>query len=137
MTAISNKKSDATVLWSGSYTYDHAGNRTRLTEDNGDYTDWSYDDIYQLTDDYKKASGGAAIYRRTFTYDAVGNRLTLTDENSALESAPQGPTSMFRYRLEKEEVEEACQNLRLATAHESPDDHVRLGKLWLLSECLR
>jgi RHS repeat-associated protein len=82
--AVTSRRSDATVIWSGTHTYDHAGNRTQLTENNGDYTNWAYDNIYQLTDDWKRTSGDTTLYRRTFTYDAVGNRLTLTDENSAV-----------------------------------------------------
>ena len=65
------------------------GNRTSQAEANGDRGTWSYDEICQLTDDHKQASGGSTLYRRTFSYDAVGNRLTLTDEMGC-ESVAQG-----------------------------------------------
>ena len=48
-TGVSNKKSDASVIASFGYNYDEVGNRTGVTEANGDKVTWSYDNTYQLT----------------------------------------------------------------------------------------
>jgi RHS repeat-associated protein len=82
MTGVSNKKSDATVISSFAYNYDSVGNRLRMTEANGDYTSFVYDNIYQLTDERKKTSGETDIYRVTYVYDAVGNRADMTKDGT-------------------------------------------------------
>jgi len=73
MTGVTNRKSDATVISSFGYNYDEVGNRTWVTEANGDKVTWSYDNTYQLT---RERRDGDYSYDVTYTYDAVGNRAT-------------------------------------------------------------
>ena len=73
LTLLANLKSDNTTLSSFLYSLDNVGNRTGVTEANGDLVTWSYDDTYQLT---REQRSGANAYDITYTYDPVGNRLT-------------------------------------------------------------
>jgi len=57
-----------------------SGNRTSMTEANGDVTSYTYDNVYRLTDETKRDSGNNVLYRYQYSYDYVGNRLT---ENNA------------------------------------------------------
>ena len=57
----------------------NAGNRTRMTENNGDYTTYAYDDIYQLTGQTKRNSADTIQFQYSYAYDDVGNRVTETD----------------------------------------------------------
>ena len=54
------------------------GNRTRLTEANSDYTDYTYDDVYQFLSEVKKDTSDTELSNYTYTYDSLGNRLTMT-----------------------------------------------------------
>ena len=76
------KKSDGTVISSYTYQYDSAGNPTKMTEANGDYTDYGYDNVYELTSEVMKDSGGTTIYSISWTYDNVGNRATQTKDGN-------------------------------------------------------
>jgi RHS repeat-associated protein len=64
------------------YTYDAAGNITRITDISNTATfktvDFGYDDLYRLTtaSTSNATTTGAANYRQTFGYNAVGNMAT-------------------------------------------------------------
>ena len=77
LTKVENRKSDNTVINSFEYTVDALGNRTRLTEANGDYTNYAYDNIYQLLSEVKKDSSDSELYNYAYTYDNAGNRATM------------------------------------------------------------
>jgi len=53
-----------------------------MTEANGDYTDYGYDNVYELTSEVMKDSGGTTIYSISWTYDNVGNRGTQTKDGN-------------------------------------------------------
>ena len=59
------------VLESFAYTYDKAGNRLSMTEANGSWAKYVYDNLYRLLNE--SYSTGRSI---GYTYDADGNRLT-------------------------------------------------------------
>jgi len=77
---VENRKSDNTLILSFAYLLDALGNRTRMTEANGDYTDSGYDNVYQLLSEVKKNAGGTTLYSDVYTDDNVGNRLTMTKD---------------------------------------------------------
>ena len=87
LTSLENRKGD-TLISSYAYTHDDVGNRTSMTEANGDVTSYTYDSVYRLTDETKRDSGNNLLYRYQYThslfaqgrlYDGVGNRLTETN----------------------------------------------------------
>ncbi|MBI4835503.1 MAG: IPT/TIG domain-containing protein [Planctomycetes bacterium] len=80
LTVVENHTSTATVS-SFTYVLDKVGNRTKMTLANGDYVDYDYDNIYQLTSEQKKDSLNNSIYLNTWTYDEVGNRETQTRDS--------------------------------------------------------
>src|SRR3989475_7551253 len=59
------------VLESFAYAYDKAGNRLSMTEANGSWANYRYDNLYRLLNE--SYSNGRSI---GYTYDADGNRLT-------------------------------------------------------------
>ncbi|MFH1230942.1 MAG: Ig-like domain-containing protein [Planctomycetota bacterium] len=62
----------------GSYDYSKLSLRTKLTEGNGAYTDYTYDPTTRwLTGVYNKKSGGTIISSFVYTHDKVGNRKTM------------------------------------------------------------
>ena len=78
--AVRNLKSDgSTVLSIFIYSYDDAGNRTAVHENNGDRVTWSYEEPNQLT---REQRSGDNAYDITYTYDEVGNRLTKVDSGA-------------------------------------------------------
>ncbi len=90
LTNLVNKKSDNTVLSSFAYTLDNAGNRLRVTENDNTYTDWFYDDLYQLTRETKRNIVGTQDPRGSYTddtaqtdvsyaYDLAQNRTSMTN----------------------------------------------------------
>ncbi|WP_309400922.1 RHS repeat-associated core domain-containing protein [Cerasicoccus maritimus] len=70
----------ADVTRSFAYTYNDAGQRTSVTHENGEYWDYTYDSLGQVTSGIKKDAGGTPLPGRTFTYgfDDIGNRETAT-----------------------------------------------------------
>jgi len=78
--SLDNRKEDDTLISSYAYGHDNVGNRTSMTEANGDVTSYTYDNVYRLTRETKRDSGDNVLYRYQYTYDGVGNRLT---ENNA------------------------------------------------------
>lgn len=60
-----------TVIESFAYTYGKAGNQLSMTEANGSWARYSYDNLYRLLNE--SYSNGRSI---GYTYDADGNRLT-------------------------------------------------------------
>jgi RHS repeat-associated protein len=73
---LANLGPGGATLSSFDYTYDAANNRTRVVEDDGDTTRWTYDNTYQLLAEKRS---GADAYAVTYTYDPAGNRLTTWD----------------------------------------------------------
>jgi len=74
---------------SSTYTYNTANQRTQHTLENGEYWDYSYDDLGQVTGGAKKLSGGTTIPGLDYSYafDEIGNRET---GSSALSPANDG-----------------------------------------------
>ena len=52
-----------------------AGNRTKITEQDGTVKQYGYDNVYRLT---TETVSGLFNYGKTFAYDFVGNRQTQT-----------------------------------------------------------
>ncbi len=71
---------DGTVLDQLAYTYDAAGNRTRIDYANGDVLAYAYDDANRLTGEQRT---GGLSYNQTFAYDAAGNRTQLVRDGTA------------------------------------------------------
>ena len=46
---MTHKKASAAIIKQLTYTYDDAGNRRTVTENNGDVVTWTYDNANQLT----------------------------------------------------------------------------------------
>ncbi len=72
-TVIEARKSDGTLHAMYTASYDAAGNRVTVLENDGAMITYSYDNTYQLTNE--RRSGGNA-YNSTYTYDASSNRAT-------------------------------------------------------------
>ena len=80
---MANLSPTGTTLSSFAYLYDAVGNRTRVVEASGDRVTWSYDNLYQLTNETRS---GTNAYNITYTYDPVGNRLTAVNGGVATTS---------------------------------------------------
>jgi RHS repeat-associated protein len=72
------------VLDGYTYTYDAAGNRTSVTDNNGDVTSFNYDGRYQLTG-VNYPDGTSTDY----SYDLAGNRLSEGGASYAYDAADQ------------------------------------------------
>ena len=83
MTRLDNVKSDGSTISCFDYTYNAAGNRTRVAEVNGDRVTYSYDNTSQLLAEHRSGLSG---YAQTFTYDAAGNRIKLEKDGSLTRS---------------------------------------------------
>lgn len=70
---VANIRSDASTISAFTYKYDPMGNRTRVVEADGSRVTWSYDNIYQLTREWRT---GTTPFAATYSYDATGNRRT-------------------------------------------------------------
>jgi len=114
ITAVLNRKTDNSTLYDANYYYqdgslwDHAGNPLKRVENFGGSnftTTLRYDNVYRMTEETKRDSGGVVQYTLGYGYDAVGNRIsralggtTITysyDDNNKLTSANDG--SSFGY----------------------------------------
>ncbi|REJ91482.1 MAG: hypothetical protein DWQ34_15095, partial [Planctomycetota bacterium] len=84
LTRLANLKSDGTTISSFDYDYDKVGNRTAVQEADGSRVTWSYDATYQLTGEHRT---GSTPYRDTYTYDASGNRLLKIHDGARTTSA--------------------------------------------------
>lgn len=71
LTSLVNMRSTGAVISSYSYTYDNAGNRMSVTEQDGNGVNYVYDSSYQLTSETRT---GTNAYTITYQYDSVGNR---------------------------------------------------------------
>ncbi|MEZ0296589.1 MAG: hypothetical protein ACAI35_09075, partial [Candidatus Methylacidiphilales bacterium] len=69
-------QSTTTGLSTTSYTYDKNGNKTQVTDPNGNITQFRYDNMDRLI---RVINPDNSV--RIMTYDAVGNKLTERDEN--------------------------------------------------------
>jgi YD repeat-containing protein len=78
-----NTDSAGTVLASYRYTYDDAGNKTSVEEHTGYRVEYTYDELYHLTQETitDPVEGDLTI---AYTFDAVGNRLTKDDSVEGL-----------------------------------------------------
>ena len=63
------------------YTLGPAGNRTRVVESSGRIVDYTYDDLYRLTQEAITDSVNETI---SYVYDDFGNRLTKTDSSGTV-----------------------------------------------------
>jgi RHS repeat-associated protein len=81
------------TLESFTYDYDGNGNITKITEADGCYTDYAYDEWNRLTDEHRRTEESGTIYRNQFAYDDVGNILART--STIGEQAPQ--TTEYEY----------------------------------------
>ncbi len=73
---VSNFRSDGSTISSFGYTFDNAGNRTRIDEADRDYANYQYDGSYRLRDETRYDSCGNSIYSYEYRYDEIGNRTT-------------------------------------------------------------
>ncbi len=75
------------VLQSYAYTLASTGHRTRIDEDAGLLAgasrNYTYDDLYRLTEDRVEDGQGALVYSEGFAYDPVGNRQSLILDEGA------------------------------------------------------
>ena len=74
---------DDTVVEGFEYTYDAAGNRTRVEEANGRIVEFTYDANYRLLSENDTPNGGSSRLV-TYTYDSVGNRIRKNDSLTGL-----------------------------------------------------
>ena len=58
-----------TVLQSFTYQYDNSGNITKITEANGEYIDYNYDNLNRLTEEHRKTPAGTTIYKIEYLFD--------------------------------------------------------------------
>ena len=58
-----------TVLQSFAYQYDNSGNITKITEANGEYIDYNYDNLNRLTEEHRKTTAGTTIYKIEYKFD--------------------------------------------------------------------
>ncbi len=84
---LTTKDKDGVVLSSYTYGLDDTGRRDDITEADGRFTDYTYDNLYRLTDEVVSESG-LEVYNANYIYDWVGNRKyeTVTD-GSTVETA--------------------------------------------------
>ncbi|MEW6026870.1 MAG: RHS repeat-associated core domain-containing protein [Planctomycetota bacterium] len=82
LTSVVNKRWTAHNIIASSFTYTHdkVGNRKTMALYGGDVVTYTYNSIYQLTNEVRT---GSTPYSISWTYDKVGNRLTQT-KNSVL-----------------------------------------------------
>ncbi|KYC34733.1 hypothetical protein WA1_49275 [Scytonema hofmannii PCC 7110] len=100
--SLENKKASGDIISSYTYTLDAGGNRTKVVEHNGRTVEYTYDDLYRLTQEkITDTVNGNRI--KDYTYDKVGNRKTLKE-------AVNGVTTVTEYnydnndRLQNEKV---------------------------------
>ena len=77
---LTTKDKDGVVLSSYTYGLDDTGRREDITGADGRFTDYTYDNLYRLTDEVV-TEGGLEVYNANYIYDWVGNRKyeTVTD----------------------------------------------------------
>ncbi|BAZ19040.1 YD repeat protein (plasmid) [Calothrix sp. NIES-4071] len=74
---LENRKGN-TILSSHTYTLDKAGNRKKVVENNGRTVDYTYDNLYRLTEEkITDVANGNRVYG--YDYDKAGNRKTKTE----------------------------------------------------------
>jgi hypothetical protein len=90
------QSANSTVVSSHTYTYNNANQRTRATLETGEYWDYSYDSLGQVTGGIKKTATGSAIPGYTFGYnfDDIGNR-----QSSFVEDAAPASSSSYSANL--------------------------------------
>jgi len=69
-TAVTHTDAAGSVLWSETYTYDAAGNRTAVTGQGGALTLYQYDALNRLVSETDPVTGHRTVYH----YDPAGNR---------------------------------------------------------------
>ncbi len=72
------------------YTYNAANQRTQVTREDGNFWQYGYDALGQITASSKNMPSGATIggYAFTATYDTIGNRLVSTVNDQPFSYAP-------------------------------------------------
>jgi RHS repeat-associated protein len=90
---VLNRTTGGTTRYDANYYYsdnggalwDHTGNPLKRTEDWGSglwTTTLRYDNVYRLTEETRRDSGGGLDYTHLYIYDAVGNRTLRNDGGS-------------------------------------------------------
>jgi YD repeat-containing protein len=74
LSIIATRTSDGVVISSEAYTYDAAGDRTSMTDNEGTHV-YGYDNLHRLTSATHPAGSVLPVKNETFGYDSVGNRL--------------------------------------------------------------
>nr|VFK45843.1 MAG: RHS repeat-associated core domain-containing protein [Candidatus Kentron sp. TC] len=69
---LANTTANGTVIHAQRFEYDHVGNITRITDQNGQSIDYAYDPLYRLV----VVDAPDTDKDRSFGYDGVGNRVT-------------------------------------------------------------
>ena len=75
-----------TLLASFDHSYGPAGNRLRVTENDGRQVDYGYDALFQLTSE-RVSAPGTAPSTVSYTYDAAGNRTSRSDGSGSVSYA--------------------------------------------------
>jgi len=75
--SLLNKKSGTDVLSGYSYQYDNASMITKIRDNQGNVSNYDYDEAYQLKNEHVIDQTGKTLWHNKFTYDNSGNRLTL------------------------------------------------------------
>ena len=85
LTSISSDASGASMPVSFDYRYNQANQRTAIVEEDGKFSDMTYDPYGQLTDVTRRWSNGDLLAGQQFrySYDALGNRETTGGRVSA------------------------------------------------------
>jgi RHS repeat-associated protein len=78
LTSLVNQKNNGEILSSYTYTLDKVGNRLQVVENNGRTVNYSYDDLYRLTQE-QILDGVNGNRTSGYTYDKVSNRLSKTE----------------------------------------------------------
>ena len=92
LTSLENRNQSGALISSYAYGHDDAGNRTSMTEADGDLspialatgdvTSYGYDAIHRLVSEEKRDNQQQTIYTYAYSYDGVGNRESMTHDGA-------------------------------------------------------
>nr|VFJ44556.1 MAG: RHS repeat-associated core domain-containing protein [Candidatus Kentron sp. FW] len=77
---LTNRTASGTIIHAQHFQYDHMGNITGITDQDGQAVTYGYDSLYRLV----SVDGPGSDGDRNFTYDHVGNRLTQVSATGTL-----------------------------------------------------
>ena len=95
LVTLVNLKSDEKGISNFEFTYDAAGNRISVKEKKNNRVTWTYDSIYQLTQEQRSGVEG---YQTTYIYDSNGNRLVKNVDGSITTSTFDGADQLINSR---------------------------------------